>query len=151
MLRLLLAFLTTTEPPCLVPCDCIGTISVSQSLTGSDGVFAGTVLSVRDTIRVIALEAAADTVRLPDRAFTFLVTKKWKGPVGDTLVVLTGRGGGDCGYPFGIGGSYLVYAGWSELNRPSGVLGTGICSRTRSLIGADAEVAELDRLARRRP
>jgi len=41
-------------------------------------------------------------------------------------VVNTGHGGGDCGYPFVVGTTYLVYAGSAN-----GRLGTNICSQTR--------------------
>jgi hypothetical protein len=52
-------------------------------------------------------------------------------PNGD-LVVATGLGMGDCGYPFEPGQSYLVYA-WPE---DSGGLATSICSGTRPLENA---------------
>ena len=42
-------------------------------------------------------------------------------------VVYTGAGGGDCGYPFVVGTSYLVYAGVGS----DGRLSTGICSGTQ--------------------
>jgi hypothetical protein len=49
-------------------------------------------------------------------------------PKGD-LVVETGLGMGDCGYPFEAGQSYLVYA-WPD---DSGALATNICAGTRPL------------------
>src|SRR6266849_1378661 len=45
---------------------------------------------------------------------------------GTELVVNTGSGGGDCGYPFVVGSSYLVYA-----SSYKGRLSTGICSGTK--------------------
>src|SRR5260370_26482964 len=42
-------------------------------------------------------------------------------------VVYTGSGGGDCGYPFVVGTSYLVYAGVGS----DGRLSTGTCSGTK--------------------
>jgi hypothetical protein len=45
---------------------------------------------------------------------------------GETIVY-TGSGGGDCGYPFVVGTSYLVYAGVGS----DGRLSTGICSGTQ--------------------
>ena len=47
--------------------------------------------------------------------------------VGDEVVVETGWGGGDCGYPFQDGGRYLVYA-----SNFRGRLSTSICSETGS-------------------
>jgi Carboxypeptidase regulatory-like domain len=57
--------------------------------------------------------------------------------------LLTGRGGGDCGYRFVAGQRYLVYA-WKH---PSGRLSTGICSRTRPLEQASEDLAYLATVA----
>lgn len=51
-----------------------------------------------------------------------------------TVEVWTGRGGGDCGYAFERGVTYVVYAGKAQ----DGRLTTGICSRTRP----ESEAAE---------
>ena len=40
----------------------------------------------------------------------FDVAKSWKGVEKKTVLLFTGRGGGDCGYGFEKGESYLVYA-----------------------------------------
>jgi hypothetical protein len=57
----------------------------------------------------------------------FIITENFQdaGGPGQEVVVHTGTGGGDCGYPFIVGTSYLVYA-----SRHDGVLGTGTCSGT---------------------
>lgn len=48
--------------------------------------------------------------------------------------LLTGMGGGDCGFDFKVGSRYVIYA-WRQAD---GALSTGICSRTRLLSeGAD--------------
>jgi hypothetical protein len=54
------------------------------------------------------------------------------------MVVYTGRGGGDCGYPFVVGASYLVYA--SSYNNQ---LATGICSGTNSEVMVGGTLKEL--------
>jgi hypothetical protein len=56
-----------------------------------------------------------------------------------TLQVVTGAGGGDCGFGFEVGERYLVYAS----RRESGELTTGICSRTNLLAKAAGDVAFL--------
>jgi hypothetical protein len=53
-------------------------------------------------------------------------------------VVLTGSGGGDCGYPFKVGQSYLVYATPNQ-----GPLVTSICSPTRPAVIAGAFIQQL--------
>jgi hypothetical protein len=68
-----------------------------------------------------------------------LKVKRWRKGVGaDEVLIATGRGGGDCGYRFEVGESYLVYAFGSG----EGGLGTNICQRTRKLedAGEDIEV-----------
>jgi hypothetical protein len=55
------------------------------------------------------------------------------------VVVFTGSGGGDCGFPFRRGESYLVYASANT----DGWLGTGICGRTAELSRAAADLREL--------
>jgi len=59
------------------------------------------------------------------------------------VTVETGYGGGDCGYPFEIGQSYLVYAH----RTPEGHLTTSICSRTRPAREATEDLAYLRSLA----
>jgi hypothetical protein len=53
--------------------------------------------------------------------------------------VVTGMGGGDCGYKFEVGKRYVVYA-WRS---PEGRLSTGICSRTRPIEAADEDLKYL--------
>ena len=60
---------------------------------------------------------------------TFKVERSWKGALPNQVVVLTGRGGGDCGYLFEMGQRYLVYAYGSNVSS----LGTNICQRTAML------------------
>jgi hypothetical protein len=62
----------------------------------------------------------------------FSGTHLYRGEPNGDLVVETGLGMGDCGYPFEAGQSYLVYA-WPE---DSGALGTSICSGTTPLENA---------------
>jgi hypothetical protein len=71
---------------------------------------------------------------------TFKVERMWRGPAVHTIKILTGWGGGDCGYQFERGQRYLVYA---YVDR-DGVLGTSICTRTRELEHAGEDLAFLD-------
>jgi hypothetical protein len=65
--------------------------------------------------RVEAIErpAAKDTPRyLLSRRVRLRVLEPFRGspPAGSDVIVLTGAGGGDCGYPFKLAQEYLVYA-----------------------------------------
>jgi len=62
----------------------------------------------------------------------FRIERLWKGNLSDEVTIITGHGGGDCGYRFEVGESYLVYAYGSDENR----LGTNICQRTKKLSDA---------------
>ena len=66
-----------------------------------------------------------------------LVEDTFRGSLGGNDVeILTGMGGGDCGYGFEKGKKYLVYA-----SEHRGRLYAGICSRTRPLIEATEDLA----------
>jgi hypothetical protein len=58
-------------------------------------------------------------------------------------VVFTGTGGGDCGYPFAIGQTYLVYAYTNDEQ-----LATSICTPTRPAVTAAAVMQQLHALAK---
>lgn len=68
----------------------------------------------------------------------------WKGDLGGAATILTGSGGGGCGYPFQASWSYLIYA---SIDPETGIVGTGICSPTKPLDQADEDIAVLDALA----
>jgi hypothetical protein len=58
--------------------------------------------------------------------------------VGEEVLVATGSGGGDCGYPFQIGQTYLV-----DAYRYNGSLSTGICSITAPAVASTPELRQL--------
>jgi hypothetical protein len=89
-------------------------------------------------------------VGLPlSKAVTFDVERQWKGTAGEALTVFTGSGGGDCGSPFDVGRTYLVYATARE-GSAGGVLQSSICHRGLAADPQDPraryEFEELDRL-----
>lgn len=72
---------------------------------------------------------------------TLTVERAWKGASDSaSLTILTGTGGGDCGYPFVVGESYLVYASPTSVGLPS----TTICHRTRPVSDAQLDIQALD-------
>jgi hypothetical protein len=60
-------------------------------------------------------------------------------PAQKEIEILTGMGGGDCGYSFHPGVDYVIYA----YKNSEGHLETGICSRTRPLTQAAEDIAYL--------
>ena len=73
-----------------------------------------------------------------EKRVTFKVTRVWKGDVTGPIVISTGYGGGDCGFPFVPGERYLVYAYTS-----AGFFTTGICGRTTEVASAASDLTYL--------
>ena len=85
------------------------------------------------------------------KLYTLVIDHKFKHQLNirDTIQILTGLGGGDCGFPFELGRDYIIYADhWKEkavkirrnrkkvvrsviLNTVQNVYFTGICDRTQ--------------------
>ncbi|MGV8039098.1 MAG: hypothetical protein AB2L07_03160 [Thermoanaerobaculaceae bacterium] len=74
---------------------------------------------------------------------TVRVDESWKGHLGKESCIFTGRGGGDCGVPFEVGVSYLVYARATD----GGQYYVSFCSRTTPADRSEADVAALAQLA----
>jgi hypothetical protein len=119
--------LLTFAPIALRACSCVvvGTGCGQWSLQGEGAVFLGKV-----TAKVAqARPEAAGVADLPvGYTVHFSVDESFYGAEsGRETVVYTGSGFGDCGYPFVVGTSYLVYAGPGT----DGRLSTGTCSGTK--------------------
>ena len=72
-------------------------------------------------------------------AVTLEVSQIWKGDIASPIVVLTARGGGDCGFPFCVGESYVVYLRPYRPDWPD----TDLCTRTRAAGKAEGDFAIL--------
>lgn len=73
------------------------------------------------------------------------VSRGFKGVSEKSLTVITGRGGGDCGYYFQVGSQYLVYAARGR----DGLLRTSICTRTKAASAAGGDLAAIEAIERR--
>ena len=112
-------------------CSCIMLGTVAEEVDRADAVFTG---------RVIAADTSDYRAYVfPDVAVTFTVQEYWKGVLSEPLVIHTGQGGGDCGFGFEEGESYLVYAYADD----TGDLHANICSRTALLSDAEGDLAKL--------
>jgi protocatechuate 3,4-dioxygenase beta subunit len=78
--------------------------------------------------------------------FKFSVSQAFSGVEGTEVEVATGRGGGDCGYNFRKGETYLVYAFTASDGK---TLVTGICLRTKPVSEASEDLEFLRGLAAR--
>jgi hypothetical protein len=123
-------------------CTCAHPVSnvdgCDRSWTSDGTVFLGTVSAKTQVEEPWASRGTA--IVLSRYAVRFSAVEMFHGSPanGEELVVYTGMGGGDCGYPFAIGTRYLVYAStWN------GHLGTGICNPTSPEVIASGAIKEL--------
>lgn len=120
-----------------VACDCVHPGPPCKAFAGTPTVFAGRVVG----ISTIGLKAPSGD-DYEDRFISFEVERSYRGWTAKTAEVVTGWGGGDCGYDFRQGERYLVYA---YPHRETGKLYTGICQRTRPLTEAAEDLDYLNK------
>jgi hypothetical protein len=109
-------------------CTCLRPGAPCEAYWEVDAVFVGKVTSI----------AGSSGRLMAGRAVTFAVLESLKGDVGKEAVVRTGSGGGDCGYGFREGVTYVVYA---TRSRDVGALSTNICTRTRPVDTGGDDIA----------
>jgi 5-hydroxyisourate hydrolase-like protein (transthyretin family) len=132
--QILLAFIAVlifSAPPARA-CSCaFGGGAPCQEYWRADAVFAGTVVSSGK------ISVDHGSYKSDMRVLHMTVEQPIRGIQTAELDVITGWGGGDCGYEFQLGKRYLVYAYREEkTNR----LSTSICTRTRPLAEADDDL-----------
>lgn len=111
-------------------CDCqFGGGAVCQDYWKASAVFAGTVI---DSKVITVKRGEYDTQQ---RLVRLSLDEAFRGVMGAQIEVLTGLGGGDCGFGFKQTQQYLVYASDYE-----GKLYAGICSRTKDISKATADL-----------
>ncbi|HEX5873046.1 MAG TPA: carboxypeptidase regulatory-like domain-containing protein [Pyrinomonadaceae bacterium] len=135
-----------TIPAMVAACTCgLEPFPCGQSWKTGDVIFVGT---VKSKVPLDKVEVQGSSI-LIDRGFSYYiqVTDSLRGPylVGQEIVIETGGGGGDCGYPFIPGNEYLVYANGSQR------LETNICTPTRPKVMAGAVIRQLRALRDKQP
>jgi len=120
-------------------CSCMSSnAACDRTWKSGEAIFRGTVIS---KFHGGTPSAAGVTYPISSHlAFRFSVTEGFRGPAspGQEIVVYTGNGGGDCGYPFAVGTSYLVYAYADKVG-----LTTNICMPTRPEVMVGAVIHQL--------
>jgi Carboxypeptidase regulatory-like domain len=81
--------------------------------------------------------------------FRFSVDQAFRGVNGAQVAVMTGIGGGDCGYDFKIGEQYLIYAYRDQQKKE--MLSTSVCTRTRPIRNADEDLEYIQGLSKASP
>jgi len=137
--RLLIMFLTMATLTAAWPavaCTCAAPESLKVALQQSSAVFLGRVTEVSRSL--------SDRIGITNSGLyqvKFDVAKSWKGAGSNEFVVRTRLSGEACGYPFKTEEVYLVYVA-----ETIGDVETGICTGTKSAIGAESEMETLDSL-----
>ncbi len=126
------------SPVLVEACSCVGSGPPCQSFWNTDAVFSGQVTEIKDaTIKTVSKDGDNRDFTFPKRTVRFAVNESFRGIEERTIELETGMGGGDCGFAFETGQSYLVYA---YRNKETGKLGTGICTRTQLLAKASEDL-----------
>ena len=111
-------------------CSCIAPPPPKQALKKSAAVFAAKVTDIERDARRYEV--------------TFKITRTWKGTKGKDVTVVTALNSAACGYNFKKGKSYLVYCYQPKKDgKPFGPLSTNICTRTKPMERAKADLKEL--------
>ncbi len=123
-------------PGMIAACDCANAGPPCKALKATPNVFTGRVTKI-STIHV-KLQTGDE---YPQRLVLLQIERNYRGQEGKSAVeVVTGDGGGDCGFSFEEGKRYLVYA---YPHPATGKLYTGICQRTRLLSQAAEDLEYL--------
>jgi hypothetical protein len=120
MSRVILCWLlfVALRPTDAAACECYGPANAREAYSASV-IFQGRV--TRITLR--PQQWVIDDLYQDRAEVEFEVSRVWRGDVGQTAVITTGLGGGDCGYEFNVGWSYVV-----PDDPRRGVMSTGLCS-----------------------
>jgi hypothetical protein len=123
-------------------CTCAGPSAPCEEYWEATAVFIGTVIEGREVkVKDGEFEHSMWSIRISiDEAF--------RGVEGAEVEVMTGLGGGDCGFGFRRTRQYLVYA---YRDKDDQKLYTSICSRTRSISDADPDLVYIRGLSKAKP
>lgn len=124
----------------VLACSCIAERPVCEAFGGADAVFVGKVIGSKQQ-RKTNYDGVDETWDVGEIYFeieeAFSGVKK-----GDRVTIHSGTGGGDCGYWFKRGKTYLIYGFGDDKKGFS----TNICSRTREISGAGEDLEFLHNL-----
>ena len=123
-------------------CSCAGERPACQEYWESSAVFLGTVIEGR----VVPFKEG--DYQFERHAVRMSIDEAFRGVEGTEVEVMTGLGGGDCGFGFRRAQQFLVYAYRSETDQK---LYTSICTRTRAISEADPDLLYIRGLSKAKP
>ncbi|MCI0665465.1 MAG: hypothetical protein L0220_30770 [Acidobacteria bacterium] len=143
-LIILLFTIISVLVPRVEACTCMLTLSgihPCQEYWRVSAVFAGQA----NEVSTIPLDLGDGSTGYRQKLVRFTIVEAFRGVEGSTVEILTGMGGGDCGYDFKKGERYFVYA---YRNSNNNKLYAGICGRTMPLSQATSDVEYARAVAR---
>ncbi|MEK6279557.1 MAG: hypothetical protein AABN95_04315 [Acidobacteriota bacterium] len=124
-------------------CSCaFGGGAPCQEYWQTDAVFSGSIIGSS------SIKVKDDAYERTQRLVRIAIKQAFRGIEGSQTEVLTGLGGGDCGYEFELGKTYLIYA---HRGKKDGKLYTSICTRTRPITESADDIAFINSLAGAEP
>jgi hypothetical protein len=124
-------------------CSCLSSGPPCQEFGNTFAVFTGKVESIGDY--PTTMNVGNNKFPYVQRSVKFNVSEAFRGINEKEVEIITGKGGGDCGYNFETGREYVVYA---YQNKETGKLGTGICTRTRPIEKAEEDLQYFREIAK---
>jgi hypothetical protein len=135
-------------PDIVFGCSCVPSGTPCKAFSGEGAIFVGTVRARHDAAIAVNAPPAAipggEAIREYGYDFTLSIDQALKGidARATEVIVRTARNTAACGFPFAVGGSYLVYA-YRDSN---GIYRASLCSRTRPLDDAKDDLILLRQL-----
>lgn len=153
-----LIFVSFAQPTNVRACSCVTPGLPDQEFQESTAVFIGKVLGIVDEYVPVYSSLDRILVAMGEPSYFwiqagkyvgyrvhFRVHNSWKGVEQTSVLVDTGYGMGDCGYPFAVSNDYLVYASYPH-GIPDNYWVTSICSRNAELSTATEDLRFLHTL-----
>ncbi len=110
-------------------CDCDGILIIEKAFKQSEKVFTGKIISV-EPYNSKVYENGDETIEEYSNVKVMIeLTNSFKGDSNNMVEIITGIGGGDCGYDFIFGEEYLIFAYDNGIytDKNDGIMETTIC------------------------
>ena len=91
-------------------CDCDGILTVENAYKQYGTIVTGKIISVRPYNSRIYQSGDETVEEYSNVTVKIEITNSFKGQSKNTIEIITGIGGGDCGYEFIVGEEYLIFA-----------------------------------------
>lgn len=110
-------------------CDCDGILTIEKAYNQSETVFLGKIISVKPYNSKISKNGDEIVEEYSNIIVKIEITNTFKGSSKNIVEIITGIGGGDCGYDFIVGEEYLIFAYDNGIytDKNDGIMETTMC------------------------